>query len=145
MAPHPPPKAQTHPTNLPSFRTQFWLWIVSAIGGPNSALTTAFPASSTSYSHRSSLLLWELGDTVGATDTYPSDVGIPWVNQFVDLVEEKEGKTIGMYYNYADPSIGDHGEAGRRYWPGNYDRLVGLKRAWDAEGVFENPQTVGRR
>ena len=63
----------------------------------------------------------------------------------MDLVEKKEGKTIGMYYNYADPSIGDHAEAGKRYWPGNYDRLVGLKRAWDGEGVFENPQTVGRR
>ena len=103
-----------------------------------------FPADSTSYSHRSSLFLWELGDSVDATLAYPSDVGIPWVNQFVDIVERKERKELGMYYNYADPSIGDHRAAGRRYWPGNYERLAGLKRIWDKGGVFENPQTVGR-
>ncbi|KAG7285955.1 hypothetical protein NEMBOFW57_008251 [Staphylotrichum longicolle] len=57
-----------------------WLWIVSAIGGPNSAMSNDFPSQSTSYAHRSSLFLWELGDTVGADAAYPSDVGIPWVN-----------------------------------------------------------------
>lgn len=103
-----------------------------------------FPANSTSYSHRSSLFLWEFGDLVDNTATYPNDVGIPWVNQFVDIVEREEGKQLGMYYNYADPTIGDHEVAGRRYWPGNYDRLAELKRVWDERGVFENPQTIGR-
>lgn len=108
-------------------------------------MSNDFPSQSTSYAHRSSLFLWELGDTVGADAVYPSDVGIPWVNQFVDIVEKTEGQKLGMYYNYADPTIGDHGAAGRRYWKGNYERLVELKRVWDKGGVFENPQTVGRR
>ncbi|KAK0719113.1 hypothetical protein B0H67DRAFT_532709 [Lasiosphaeris hirsuta] len=120
-----------------------WLWITSAIGGPNSAMSTMFLLNSTSYSHRSSLLLWEIGDMVNATSSYPADVGIPWVNQFVDIVEKKEGKGVGMYYNYADPTIGHHEAAGRRYWPGNYERLAELKRVWDEGGVFENPQSVG--
>ncbi len=107
-------------------------------------MSTMFAANSTSFSHRSSLFLWELGDTVDASATYPDDIGIPWVNQFVDLVESTEKKKFGMYYNYADPSIGNHTAAGKRYWPGNYDQLVGLKDRWDAGGVFENPQTVGR-
>ena len=107
-------------------------------------MSNMFPADSTSYAHRSSLLLWELGDSVGTTATYPSDVGIPWVNQFVDIVEKNERKKLGMYYNYADPSLGEHRAAGTRYWLGNYERLAGLKQIWDAGGVFENPQTIGR-
>ena len=103
-----------------------------------------FSPDSTSYSHRSSLFLWEIGDMVNATSTYPDDVGIPWVNQFVEIVERNEGKKLGMYYNYADPTIGEHEVAGRRYWPGNYERLAQLKQVWDEAGVFENPQTVKR-
>jgi len=49
-----------------------------------------------------------------------------------------------MYYNYADPTIGEHEVAGRRYWPGNYERLAQLKQVWDEAGVFENPQSIKR-
>jgi len=103
-----------------------------------------FSPDSTSYSHQSSLFLWKIGDMVNATSTYPDDVGIPWVNQFVEIVERNEGRKLGMYSNYADPTIGEHEVAGRRYWPGNYERLAQLKQVWDEAGVFENPQSIKR-
>jgi hypothetical protein len=142
LTPHWPP-GRNIPIDTWHMTQQVWLWIISAIGGPNSAMSTMFPSDSTSYSHRSSLFLWELGDSVNDTSTYPANAGIQWVNQFVDIVERKEGKKLGMYYNYADPTIGEHEVAGRRYWPGNYERLAELKRIWDGGSVFENPQSIG--
>lgn len=100
---------------------------------------------STSYAHRSSIFIWEIGDIVGANETYPSDIGIPWTNTFVDAVERNEKKTVGSYYNYADPTLGDHAGAGKQYWLGNYGRLANLKRRFDAGSVFENPQSIGLR
>lgn len=67
------------------------------------------------------------------------------MNAIVDQIERLEGEKLGAYYNYADPSLGDHRKAGERYWVGEYDRLVKLKRRFDPFGVFENPQTVGRK
>lgn len=61
----------------------------------------------------------------------------------MDIVERNEGKKLGMYSNYADPTIGEHEVAGRRYyWPGNYERLTQPKQVWDEAGVFENPPSV---
>lgn len=34
-------------------------------------------------------------------------------------------------------------EAHRRYWRGHYERLVGVKKVFDPERVFEGPQLVG--
>lgn len=75
--------------------------------------------------------------------TYPA-AGIAWLNAFVGAIEvanEATGK-LGMYYNYADPTLTPD-EVGKRYWGANYERLKDVKRKWDARRVFLNPQTVG--
>lgn len=51
-------------------------------------------------------------------------------------------ETLGMYYNYADPSLGKV-EAHERYWLDHYAKLVRIKRKYDTKQVFSNPQAVG--
>ena len=58
-------------------------------------------------------------------------------------IEVADGKEYGMYYNYADNTLGNQ-EADERYWLGSLGRLEKLKQKVDPRGVFENPQTVGR-
>jgi FAD/FMN-containing dehydrogenase len=66
-----------------------------------------------------------------------------WLNPFVsDLEGTEHNVTLGMYYNYADPSLSTH-DAHKRYWLQNYKRLAEIKRVVDPDLVFLNPQTVG--
>ncbi|KAH7400197.1 hypothetical protein BKA64DRAFT_477161 [Cadophora sp. MPI-SDFR-AT-0126] len=123
-----------------------WYFIIYTQGGPTSILTQPpFSSPSTSYAHRTSLYEWQLVAQVAAPP-FPS-IGIDWLNAFVDAildVEERSGekkKVLGMYYNYADPSLGGR-EAGERYWLQNYPRLQAIKKKVDPRSVFMNPQTV---
>ncbi|KAK0102651.1 hypothetical protein ONS95_006255 [Cadophora gregata] len=104
---------------------------------------TQTPSPSTSYAHRTSLYEWQLVAQVAAPP-FP-DAGIEWLNNFVDaILEAEEGageKKLGMYYNYADPSLGRR-EADGRYWLQNYPRLKAIKKEVDPKSVFMNPQTV---
>jgi hypothetical protein len=101
------------------------------------------PAESTSYAHRNSIYEWQLVDAV-SDGIYPNDVGIAWLNPFVSDIEAAEPNiTFGMYYNYADPTLGGGKAAGHRYWLQHYDRLVKIKKGVDPGLLFLNPQTVG--
>jgi hypothetical protein len=111
-------------------------------GGPTSYVPTV-PSSSTSYAHRSSIYEWQL---VAQTTNPPfDDAGIAWLNPFVsdiEAAEESSTGTLGMYYNYADPTLSKE-EAHERYWLEHYGRLAEIKKVYDPKLVFENPQTVG--
>lgn len=91
---------------------------------------------------------WEIADTAPVGSPYNSTEGIAFLNNFVDKVTASEKKNkgdkhIGSYYNYCDPELGNHTQAGVHYWgESNYDRLSKLKGRFDPFGVFENPQTV---
>ncbi|KAK0104303.1 hypothetical protein ONS96_005392 [Cadophora gregata f. sp. sojae] len=119
-----------------------WYFIIYTQGGPTSIMTQT-PSPSTSYAHRTSLYEWQLVAQVAAPP-FP-DAGIEWLNNFVDaILEAEEGageKKLGMYYNYADPSLGRR-EADGRYWLQNYPRLKAIKKEVDPKSVFMNPQTV---
>jgi len=74
----------------------------------------------------------------------PDEEGIAWLNPFVTDIENSEKNvTFGMYYNYADPTLGGGKDAGERYWLENYDRLLGIKKTVDPGLLFLNPQTIG--
>ncbi|KUJ09586.1 FAD-binding domain-containing protein [Mollisia scopiformis] len=117
-----------------------WYFIVAAQGGPTSYVPTV-PADSTSYAHRHSIYEWQL---VAQTNSPPfNDAGITWLNPFVSDIEAAESNlTLGMYYNYADPTLSKE-EAHERYWLQHYGRLAEIKKSVDPDLVFLNPQTVG--
>lgn len=120
---------------------QGWYFIIAAQGGPTSAVAK-YPAWKTSYAHRDFIYEWQFQDTV-ASGPYPNAVGMAWLNPFVSDIEAAERNiTFGMYYNYADPSLSKH-EAHEHYWLKNYKRLAHIKKLFDPNLVFENPQTVG--
>ncbi|KAF8853592.1 FAD-binding domain-containing protein [Acephala macrosclerotiorum] len=117
-----------------------WYFIIAAQGGPTSYVPTV-PADSTSYAHRSSIYEWQL---VAQTSTPPfDDAGITWLNPFISDIEAAESNlTLGMYYNYADPTLSKD-EAHERYWLEHYGRLKEIKEGVDPGLLFLNPQTVG--
>jgi hypothetical protein len=119
-----------------------WYIIIALQDGPTSAIAQ-IPTASTSFSHRSSLLTFELCDQV-ANGTYPSS-GFGFLDGFVDaLTDAIKGTSarekIGTYYNYTDPTLSMH-DAHQGYWAEHYRLLTGLKR-WDPQRVFMNPQAV---
>jgi hypothetical protein len=113
--------------------------LISAQGGPTSFVSQV-PAASTSYAHRSSIHEWQF-DTEVVSGDFP-DSAITWLNAFVRQIEIGEVEKLGMYYNYAGPTLGK-AEADWRYLGENYERLEGIKRYWDPDMVFLNPQSVG--
>lgn len=117
-----------------------WYFIIAAQGGPTSVVPL-IPDDATSYAHRSQIYEWQLVDAV-SSGLYPNDIGIPWLNAFIDDIQAAESQvTLGMYYNYADPTLSPE-EAHERYWLDHYARLSVIKAAVDPDEVFENPQSV---
>ena len=59
----------------------------------------------------------------------------------------KKPKSLGAYYNYCDPELGNHKQSGVQYWGAEgYEKLSVIKGKWDPRGVFENPQSIkGKR
>lgn len=109
-------------------------------GGPSSAIQKV-PASSSSFAHREAVLGFEFVDAVANNATYPAD-GFAFLNGMVAAIETAQGnETLGMYYNYADPSL-PAPEAHERYWLGHYGKLVQIKEKFDPRKVFSNPQAV---
>ncbi|KAL5327899.1 hypothetical protein ACEPPN_005605 [Leptodophora sp. 'Broadleaf-Isolate-01'] len=145
-------------TNPPNPVTTYL--IIFAQGGPTSAVPLNTQISS-SYAHRHSLYEWQFIASV-PSPPFPA-AGVEWLNAFVGDIERAEvdakraaaggsrgklggengGGLLGAYYNYADPSLGRGEEAGGRYWLTNYPLLKALKRKYDPDFVFMNPQTVG--
>jgi len=59
-----------------------------------------------------------------------------------DILAAESNVTLGMYYNYADPTLSKY-EAHERYWLQSYPRLAKIKGQVDPNLLFLNPQTVG--
>ncbi|KAH7327392.1 hypothetical protein BKA65DRAFT_566835 [Rhexocercosporidium sp. MPI-PUGE-AT-0058] len=137
-------------TTTPPTPVGFYL-IIFAQGGPTSAVprnssTNPSSQTQTSYAHRASLYEWQFSASV-PSPPFPA-AGIDWLNDFVGGIERAEiaskGKgQLGTYYNYADPSLGRGDVAGGSYWLTNYPLLKALKKKYDPDFVFMNPQTVG--
>ncbi|PQE09518.1 glucooligosaccharide oxidase protein [Rutstroemia sp. NJR-2017a BBW] len=117
-----------------------WQIIVAAQGGPTSVVPQ-LPVKETSYAHRDQLFEWQLAAGV-ISGAFPTPEAFDFLNNIVGDIEAAESNaTLGMYYNYADPSL-SAADAHERYWLFNYERLSQIKRAVDPHLVFMNPQTV---
>jgi hypothetical protein len=119
---------------------QNWYFIIAAQGGPTSVVPKV-SNSATAYAHRDQIFEWQLVDAV-ASGPYPNAEGIAWLNPFVsDLQATETPKVLGMYYNYADPTLSP-ADAHNKYWLSNYARLSAIKTKVDPGLLFLNPQTV---
>jgi len=72
-------------------------------GGPTSAITQVDHAS-TSYVHRNALWKFELYYRVDNNVAYSAG-GQSFLNGWVDTIKSTYPGTLGMYINYADPSL----------------------------------------
>lgn len=85
---------------------QAWYVIIDLHGGPNSSVTAA-PDGDSSYAHRNALLKYEFYDRV-YSGSYPStgfDFLNNWVATITDTMKDTEFSPVGMYINYADPTL----------------------------------------
>ena len=110
-----------------------WFVIFDLEGGA----TNDVPETATAYAHRDALFYLQ---------TYA--VGIPSVSdktrQFltnINIIVEKSmpGVDFGAYPGYVDPALPD-GKAQELYWGSNYPRLQAIKRKYDPDDIFHNPQ-----
>jgi len=111
--------------------TLLWFIIFDAAGGA----TNDVPADATAYAHRDKLLFYQ---------SYV--IGLPlsgktkdFVTGFHNKILERSPKAKGTYAGYVDPQLKDGQE---QYWGANLERLMGVKRKWDAGDLFRNPQSV---
>ncbi|KAM6526077.1 hypothetical protein FSOLCH5_002208 [Fusarium solani] len=116
-----------------------WYLLLDLFGGPNSAISEKSP-SSTAFPHRDKLLLHQFSDG-GSNGSYPPE-GFDLLRRFRESVTSSmaDGEW-GMYANYLDTQL-DGDTAARLYYGGNLERLRGLKREFDPDDVFWNPQGI---
>lgn len=117
-----------------------WYLLFDCHGGKGSAISKVAP-DATAYAHRNATFKMQFYDRVYSGNYDPS--WFSFLNGWIKAINDASpGVNHGMYINYADTSLGKD-EAHSRYWLGNYQKLVGVKTAWDPKRVFEGPQLVG--
>ncbi|KAK2669399.1 FAD-binding, type PCMH, subdomain 2 [Fusarium oxysporum f. sp. vasinfectum] len=111
-----------------------WFCIFDATGGK-----VAEPAmDSTAYAHRDKVMFYQ---------SYLYNIWAPLTAKEKGLLNGIHETTVGgiptrspsTYPGYIDPLLENPQEA---YWGPNLDRLEAIKREWDPEDVFHNPQSV---
>lgn len=114
--------------------TLLWFVIFDTQGGAISTI----PDNSTSYPHRDKILMYQ---------SYV--VGIPILSDatsdFVDGVHERIQRGApdanSTYAGYVDPDVSRE-EGQQLYWSSKLPQLRQVKRDWDPNEVFRNPQSV---
>ena len=94
----------------------------------------------TAYAHRDAIFyLQSYAVEIGASSVSESTKDfIRGINNVI--TDGMPGVNLGAYAGYVDPELGDKGPAA--YWGTNLPRLEQLKRKYDPEDIFHNPQSV---
>lgn len=93
----------------------------------------------TAFPHRDAP--FNLATTCGWSDPERDDEVLAWATKFQEVIERHA--TDGVYVNYLDRGDDDRM---RSAYQDNLDRLIGVKRRWDPENVFDdNPHLVADR
>jgi hypothetical protein len=93
------------------------------------------PPEGTAFWHRKSRFLWEV-KSIWAND----DQLLQNVNWGYALGEAMKPVDTGAYVNYIDPLLTDWKT---KFYGGNYDELVRIKKEWDPDDHFTFQQAVG--
>ncbi|KAF4635820.1 hypothetical protein G7Y89_g2261 [Cudoniella acicularis] len=117
--------------------------IINLYGGPGSQINVPSPDSS-AYSDRSALWVFQnYGHT--ASGLPPWDPAItPLIDGLNDAITQPQPDgDFTAYLNYVDPDLTPDMAAQEYYGASTYDKLLGLKKKFDSEFVFWNPQAIG--
>ncbi|HEX6344425.1 FAD-binding oxidoreductase [Umezawaea sp.] len=115
---------------------QFRYLALTALGGvPNE-----MPRDATAYVHRDARFLVKY--TLIGEDASPGEeelaAAVTWVDRGFAVIDPLSNGH--SYVNYPDPALRDWRWS---YYGGNYERLVEVKKAYDPEGFFRFPQSIG--
>ncbi|KAH6898199.1 FAD binding domain-containing protein [Thelonectria olida] len=115
-------------------KSLLWAIIFNSEGGAMADTATE----ATAYPHRDKVMMYQ-SYGLGA-------LGVPdKMRKYLDGVHEKiQGgapEALSTYAGYIDTSI-DREAAQKLYWAGQLPRLRMVKKKWDPEDVFRNPQSV---
>lgn len=121
--------------------TTGWFSELNLLGGPASRVNNPLSTTPSAYSARNSLWVVQNYATVPAAAA-ANGITKPTID-FVKGLNEALGMGYGGYPNYVDPELSASQAHGVYFSEGVYERLRGVKRTVDPEGVFWNPQAVG--
>ncbi|KAF2865573.1 hypothetical protein BDV95DRAFT_506587 [Massariosphaeria phaeospora] len=112
-----------------------WFVIINLYGGPGSAINTKDTSFAAYNRHDSLWVLQNYGVTAAS---------IPFINGINDVITKAQPQTeFGAYLNYVDPSY-DATTAHKLYYgEALYAQLEPLKKKYDPNTVFWNPQAIG--
>ncbi|KAF6823536.1 6-hydroxy-D-nicotine oxidase 3 [Colletotrichum musicola] len=117
-----------------------WFMHMNLHGGTSSAITRPKPGD-TAYVHRDKFLLFQLKDSVGQSQQYPS-TGFSLLQGFRQSISRGLGSSEwGMYVNYPDSEV-SRSDAPRLYWGSNLNRLEWVKEDYDPKNLFRNTQSI---
>ncbi|MQY12477.1 putative FAD-linked oxidoreductase YvdP [Streptomyces sp. RB5] len=97
------------------------------------------PAAATAFVHRDAAFVLAL--ETNWTDDDPPEAaraGLDWLERLHERLRPYTAD--GAYQNFPDPELENWRAA---YYGSNYDRLVGVKRAYDPDDVFRFAQSIG--
>ncbi|EXA37265.1 hypothetical protein FOVG_11530 [Fusarium oxysporum f. sp. pisi HDV247] len=116
-----------------------WYILIDLFGGPNSAITTAGSTNS-AFPHRDKLLLFQFSDH-GNYASHANN-GFTLLKRFREsITKTMDDSDWGMYANYLDTQL-ENREAVEQYYELSLGRLRELKRAYDRNDMFWNPQGI---
>lgn len=123
--------------------SQGWYAVINLHGGPSSAVTSV-PASSSAYTHRDSL--WVFQHYGHTSDHYPPllDSTKTIVSRLTGVIREgyKGSERLGAEPNYQDPDLA-RDDAHRLYYGAEATRrLEAIKWDADPDETFWNPQSI---
>ncbi|KAK4442310.1 Reticuline oxidase [Podospora aff. communis PSN243] len=114
-----------------------WFVIFDATGGAVANVAQ----DATAYAHRDKVMFYQ---------SYAFNILTAFTPAAQDFLDSIHGAVLSgvpdgfvrtTYPGYVDPQLGDF-DAQKVYWGTNLARLEQVKKAWDAEDVFHNPQSV---
>lgn len=114
--------------------TLLWFVIFDTQGGAVSKV----PDDSTAYPHRDKVLMYQ-SYAVGIPVL--SDATEEFVRGIHDRIQAGAPNATSTYAGYVDPDI-ESGAAQELYWSDKLPELRRIKREWDPNQVFKNPQSV---
>ncbi|KAL8287738.1 hypothetical protein RB597_000019 [Gaeumannomyces tritici] len=121
-----------------------WFTIMNLYGGPGSRIN-AVSASASAYSHRSTLWVFQNYGSTGTAGgpSFPAAIGT-YLQGLGDAIRSAmPGVEFAGYSNYVDPTLSAAQAHDQYYGASTYAKLLGLKSAFDPQGLFWNPQAIG--